>query len=337
MVLITGATGLVGSHLALHLVEHGERVRAIYRDQSHTKFTKKIFAYYQKPHLFDVIEWHQAPLTDIPALDEAFRDITEVYHCAAFISFDRDADEQLRKTNIEGTANIVNLSIAHKIRKLCHVSSIAALGDLKPGEKLIDEETEWNPEKHHSDYSISKFGAEMEVWRGLQEGLQAVIVNPGVILGPVPECNGEIRGSGSIFSAVADDLIFYTKGSTGFVAVTDVVAIMFRLMKSDISGERFAVIENNYKYREIVNTIADAMKVRRPRILATPWMTSLSWKIDWLLNKLTGKKRLMYRDLAASLHSTDKFSNKKIVKTLDYHFTPIPEYIARIAGFYKSA
>ena len=185
MVLITGATGLVGSHLALHLLENNERIRAIYRTKTSIEKTKSLFKLYGKESLFEQIEWIEADINDIPSLEIAFKGVEYVYHCAALISFDPKDEKKLRKINIEGTANIVNFCLAFNVKKLCHVSSIAALGDLMEHETLITEETIWNPEKHHSDYAISKYGAEMEIWRGLQEGLPVVIINPGVILGPV--------------------------------------------------------------------------------------------------------------------------------------------------------
>ena len=333
MVLITGATGLVGSHLALHLLEHGESVGAIYRSPLSTDFTKAVFKLYGKEMLYEQIRWLQADINDIPSLETAFDGITEVYHCAALISFNRNDEEQLRKVNIEGTANIVNLCLAHNVAKLCFVSSVAALGDLKPHEEIVTEETEWNPEKHHSDYAITKYGAEMEIWRGQQEGLETVVVNPGVILGP--SIKGFNRGSGEIFTAIENELPFFTKGTTGFIAVSDVVKIMRLLMKSDISGERFTLVESNYDFEDIGNTIADALGVKRPWIHAKPWMISLAWRTDWLIEKIIGKKRLLYRDIAKSLHATEQFSNRKIKDLLDYEFQDSKQYIVEIASRLK--
>ncbi|HEX8269967.1 MAG TPA: NAD-dependent epimerase/dehydratase family protein [Flavobacterium sp.] len=335
MVLITGATGLVGSHLALHLLERGEKVRATYRKPQSRDYTKATFALYGKEALYEAISWYEADINDIPALTNAFAGVTEVYHCAAFISFNRKLEEKMRKVNIEGTANLVNLAIDFKIRKICFVSSIAALGDPKERETTITEETEWNPEKHHSDYAITKYGAEMESWRATQEGIDVVIVNPGVILGPVPPNVKSTQGSGEIFTAVANELPFYTNGGTGFVTVTDVVAIMFMLMKSDISGERFTIIEGNYTFRDIINTIADALKVKRPTIHALPWMTSLSWKLDWILSVIIGRKRQIYRDMAKSLHNREQLSNDKVVAALQYRFTDIHSYIREVVELQK--
>lgn len=328
MVLITGATGLVGSHAALFLLKKGISVRAIFRDADSKEKTRALFALYGDSDLFGDIEWIEADINDIPAMEPAFANITEVWHCAAMISFSSKDEEKLRKVNIEGTANIVNLAISYRVAKLCFVSSIATLGDLKEHDTVINEETEWNPEKHHSDYAISKYGAEMEIWRGQQEGLQTVIINPGVILGP----GFWHQGSGAIFSAIENDLPFYTNGSTGFVAVTDVVNIMFELMQRDISGERFCVIANNIVYRDLAFMIADALKVKRPAIHASRWMTEISWLLDKMISAITGAPRKMHRETARSLHTTDLYSNNKIRQQLDYEFLDINDYIVEVVA-----
>ena len=238
MILVTGGTGLVGAHLLLHLIENGEQVRAIYRTEANCVKTKALFSHYQKEPLFGAIEWIPGDILDIPSLEMAFQNIKQVYHCAALISFDPKDEDAIRKTNIEGTANIVNFCLAKKTEKLCFVSSIAALGDLAPHETEITETTEWNPEKPHSDYAISKYGAEMEVWRGQQEGLKVIIVNPGVILGP----GFPSQGSGTLFSTIKKGLSYYTLGTTAFIAIPDVINSMYRLMKSDCCNERFTLI-----------------------------------------------------------------------------------------------
>ncbi len=233
MVLVTGGTGLVGAHLLLHLIENGENVRAIYRNLNNIEKTKSVFELYKKGELFEKIEWVEADILDVSSLEIAFTNIDYVYHCAALISFDPKDEEALRKINIEGTANMVNFSIARAVKKFCYISSIAALGDLAAHETYITEETDWNPEKPHSDYAISKYGAEMEVWRGLQEGLDVIILNPGVIMGPIPKNKTNVQGSAELYVKVANGLSFYTLGSTGFVTITDVTRIANALMKSD--------------------------------------------------------------------------------------------------------
>ncbi len=331
MFLITGATGLVGSHLALHLLENNESVRAIYRTHSSIEKTKSLFTLYKKEFLFEKIEWIQADINDIPSLEIAFKNIEYVYHCAALISFDPKDEKQLRKINIEGTANIVNLCLAYTIKKLCYVSSIAALGNLKEYETTIDEETEWNPEFYHSDYAISKYGAEIEVWRGYKEGLPIVIVNPGVILGPGFWKNG----SGEIFSKVQKGLLFYTKGITGFVTVNDVVKIMTQLMKSNINGERYIVIAKNISFEKIVITIAKALNVNSPSIYAKPWITEIVWRIDWLLSTFFNCKRRLSKDMVQSLHSENFISNEKVKRDLDFTFQNVEIYCNEVVTFLR--
>lgn len=323
MVLVTGATGLVGSHLVLHLIGQGQEVKALFRDEKGKSRVKLVFEQYGKAALFNKIHWCQADIVTIPSLETAFMGVDTVYHCAALVSFDPKDEEKLRKTNIEGTANIVNFCIDKKVKKLCFVSSIAALGDLASNEKMITEETEWNPEKMHSYYAISKYGAEMEVWRAQQEGLEVVVVNPGVILAP----SFWKEGSGEIYQKVKKGLLFYTKGTTGFVSVRDVVAVMALLMKENISGERFVLVSENKTYQELVSIMAEALRVKKPKIYANWFLTGLAWRADWLMAFLFNKKRRLTKDLAYSLHSTDVYSNEKISKQFGFQFESLAAFV----------
>jgi dihydroflavonol-4-reductase len=326
MVLVTGGTGLVGAHLLIHLLEKGEKVSAIYRNLDNIQKTKSLFSLYKKESLYDSIHWIQADVLDIPSLENVFPGIDQVYHCAAKISFDPKEEDLVRKINIEGTANIVNFCLAFDIKKLCHVSSIAALGDLAAHESIITEETEWNPEKPHSDYAISKYGAEMEVWRGQQEGLKVIILNPGIIIGP----GFWDQGSGELFTKVKNGLPFYTKGSTGFIAVTDVVTIMYELMKSDIHGERFTLISQNITFQNLLFTIADSLKVKRPKYHATPFIMNTLSKLDWIASNIFGQKRQLSKASARSSYSNDLFSNEKTKNALNIEFIGVHDYIKKI-------
>ncbi|PZX93910.1 NAD-dependent epimerase [Flavobacterium aquariorum] len=328
MVLVTGGTGLVGAHLLIHLLEKGENVRAIYRNLDSTKKTKALFSLYQKNGLYDSIQWVQGDVLDIPTLENAFQEINQVYHCAAMISFDPKEEALVRKTNIEGTANIVNFCLANNVKKLCHVSSIAALGDLPEHESIITEETEWNPEKPHSDYAISKYGAEMEIWRALQEGLEVVIVNPGVIIGP----GFWDQGSGELFTRVKNGLSFYTNGLTGFVAVSDVVDVMYQLMKSSIHGERFTLISENIVFKDLLFSIADALKVKRPKYHATPFIMNALSNLDWVSSNIFGQKRQLSKASARSSYTTDLYSNEKIKNALNIKFEDVHNYIKEITN-----
>ena len=327
MVLVTGGTGLVGAHLLLHLVENGDAVRAIYRNITSIQKTKDLFALYKKESLFEKIEWVQADITDIPSLEMVFENVEYVYHCAALISFDPTDEDLLRKTNIEGTANMVNFCIAKAVKKLCFLSSIAALGDLKNNEKIITEESEWNPEKQHSDYAISKYGAEMEIWRGQQEGLDTVIVNPGIIIGP-----GFLeQGSGKLFKRVANGLSFYTKGVTGFIAVHDVVRITIQLMKNEYSNERFTLIAENLIFRDLLNAIADSLNVKRPFMHANPLLMNLLYRIDWFISTVFRQKRKLDQSTAKASYARNQYSNEKIMRVLGVEFLDIHRYIKGIS------
>ncbi len=339
MILVTGGTGLVGAHLLLHLLENNETtIRAIYRTKNSLEKTKSLFIQFQKVHLFEKIEWLKADIIDVPSLEIAFKNIEFVYHCAAKISFNPSDEERLRKINIEGTANIVNFCIDKKVKKLCYVSSIAALGDLafgqkglKEGEKIITEETEWNPEVLHSDYAISKYGAEMEVWRGFQEGLQVVIVNPGIIIG-----EGFFnQGSGKIFQSVKKGLPFYTNGSTGYVGVNDVVKSMYQLMKSTINGERFIVISENKTYKDVIYKIAESLHVKKPTFEAKKWLLQLVSTLESFVCFIFRLKRKLPKTSVHSLVNKDLYSNEKIINNLGFSFEKVDETIERVSKSFK--
>ncbi|EMQ95307.1 3-beta hydroxysteroid dehydrogenase/isomerase family protein [Xanthomarina gelatinilytica] len=331
MILVTGGTGLVGSHLLYQLTTNNNPVRAIYRNKNKLALTKKIFSYYsENPDiLFNKIDWVEADLLDIPLLTEAFKGITHVYHAAAFVSFEPDKYHLLRKTNIEGTANIVNLSIANKIEKLCYVSSVATIGSATSKDTL-NELTLWNPEADNSVYSITKYGAEMEVWRGTQEGLDAVIVNPGVIIGP----GIWNYGSGNIFKKVYNGLPFYTKGVTGYVGIEDVVLPMMKLMESPIKNERFILVSENWPYKQFIDKIATSLNVKAPSKKASSLLLQMGWRLDWLKHKLTGKRRRLSKQLVHTLNSKSVYDNTKLKTQLNYQFKPLEKSIKEVAGIF---
>lgn len=328
MILITGATGLVGSYLLLHLLQEEEQyVRAIYRDASRIARTKHIFELHNARDLFDRIHWQEADILDLPALEEAFIGITQVYHCAALVSFDPKDEKKLRKTNIEGTANIVNLSLTFGIKKLCHVSSIAALGEPLTPSIPITEKTEWNPELYHSDYALSKFGAEMEVWRGTQEGLSAVIVNPGVIFGR----GFTNEGSSELVNKVNRGLPFYTDGITAIVAVEDVVSCMYQLMQNPTKNERYLLVAANVTNRELLGEIATLLQKKPAHFKVNRIGLSLAWRLDAFVSLITGKKRSFTRAIAKASLSTFVYDSSKIEETLSFQFSPYNHFLAVIS------
>ncbi|MFD2908850.1 NAD-dependent epimerase/dehydratase family protein [Flavobacterium ardleyense] len=326
MILVTGGTGLVGSHLLVQLLQDNEEVKALYRTEKQIEKVRKVFIFKNHEALFEKINWVKADITDIPSLEPAFENITKVYHCAALISFDPNDEDELRKVNIEGTANIVNCCIDFKVKKLCYVSSIAALGDTKENETIVTEETEWNPEKLHGDYAITKYGAEMEVWRGFQEGLEVVIVNPGVIFGyGFPD-----KGSGLLIKVVKKESSFYTKGNIGIVSVEDVTFCMIQLMRSEISGERFTLVGENVNIKDLLYYLAEILKVNPPKIYATKAITSLGWRLDWLISKIAFRKRKLTRATAKASHSKELYEAQKLTNTLGFNFQKKESYLSKI-------
>lgn len=328
MILVTGGTGLVGSHLLYHLSLENESIRAIYRSISSIEKVKNVFlSYTNDATFFEKIEWFQADITDVPSMIPAFFGVKQVYHCAAFISFNPKDYREMRKINIHGTAIIVNLAIDAKVEKFCYVSSIASVGESLTNE-VITEENEWNKELDNSGYSITKFGAEMEVWRASQEGVKVIIVNPGVILG-----NGFWdSGSGKLFSQVYNGFDYYTEGITGFVAVKDVVKAMILLMKSDVYNERFIVVSENKSFKEIFFLIAAAFGKKSPSKKVTSLQTEIFWRVAWLVSKISGKEPLLSKYSARSAHHVSFYSSEKIEKNLNFEFQKIENSIQEIVA-----
>ncbi len=324
MILVTGGTGLVGAHLLLHLTQKSIPIRAIYRTEKSLKKVEKIFSYYSNNalELFSKIEWVNADLNNLPNLENAFKGIDFVYHAAAFISFNERDFEILEKTNVEGTANIVNLCIAHKVKKLCHVSTIGAI-DKSIGNKQATEENEWIGQNINV-YARTKYSAEMEVWRGTQEGLKVVIVNPGIIIGP----GFWNSGSGSFFTNGNKNRNYYPPGGTGFISVKDLVSVMEFLMLSPIENERFIAISENKTYKEILDLIADGLGKRRPKHQLKKWQLHIGASLDWLKSILTGKERILTRNTVKSINHIEIYNTDKLKASYNLPFEPIKETIA---------
>ncbi|CAL2092670.1 Nucleoside-diphosphate-sugar epimerase [Tenacibaculum sp. 190524A02b] len=333
MILVTGGTGLVGSHLLYHLAVANEEIIAIYRTEDRINNVKKIFSYYTKntSSLLTKIKWIKADITDIPSLKTVFSHaITKVYHCAALVSFNPKDYKKMRRVNIDGTANIVNFCIDSNIEKLCFVSSIAAIGDSING-KPITESNEWIDHEENHGYAITKYGAEIEVWRGSQEGINIVIVNPGVILGS----GFWEEGSGKLFKQIYNGFKFYTEGVTGFVAIQDVVKAMITLTNSTITNERFILVSENKSFKEILFSIADGFKKKRPSIKIGKFTSNIAWRIDWVLSKVIRKSPLLTKNSAKSAHNKTYYSSNKIKKSnISFEFTPIEESIHSICADY---
>lgn len=321
MILVTGGTGFLGSTVIKRLVENGTAVIALKRNTSNIPENLKASS---------LIEWVDADITDYFALSELFERVTQVYHCAAKISYQKEDAEHMMHINTEGTRHIVNLSIEYGAR-LLHVSSIAALGSNKLG-RPVDEKDKWEYDIHMSNYSLSKYKSELEVWRGITEGLDAVIINPSVIMGT----SSTKSGSAAIFNLIQKGIKIYPPGSVGIVDVDDVADIMLLLMnKKEITAQRYVLNSENISNKELLQQIAALLGKKAPTIAATPFMLQLAWRAAKLLALVTGKRPALTEESARASAERLLYSNAKITKELNYTFKPLYKTLQEMASTYS--
>lgn len=318
MILVTGGTGFLGSHLIRALVAAGKPVRALYRQQPSPRLQD----------ISDKIEWVPGDILDIFTLEDALVGVTQVYHCAAIVSFQAADKDRLLKINVEGTANVVNMALDAGVEKLLYVSSVAAIGRAREN-AAVNEACEWEDSKNNSRYSISKFQGEMEVWRGIAEGLDAVIVNPSIILGS----GFWDDGSGVLLKNAWKEFPYYTGGVNGFVDVEDVVHAMIQLMDSDIHAERFILSADNWDYQRLFTTMANALGKKPPHIAAKPWMAEVVWRLEKVKGMITGKRPLVTKETARTAQMKVYYENNKVINALPgFKFRPLEDTIQRIAA-----
>ncbi|MEP7109610.1 MAG: NAD-dependent epimerase/dehydratase family protein [Ferruginibacter sp.] len=299
MILVTGGAGLLGRELIKQLLSKGKQVRAI--------FNKTPLPDFHSNHL----QQFQCNILDIIGLEELMQGVDEVYHCAAIISFELSRKREMFKINVEGTTNVVNAALSTGVKKLVHVSSVSALG--RPGQnEPINESMNWTEETGNSYYGNSKYLGELEVWRGIGEGLDAVIINPSIIFGEA-DWN---TGSSQIFKTIYDEFPWYTEGITGFVDVRDVAKAMIALMESNISGERFIISAENRSYRDVFNLIANAFGKKQPYKKVTPFIAAIVWRLEAIKSLLTGNKPLITRETAGTALANTHYENSKLPEFL---------------------
>ncbi len=328
MIFVTGGTGLIGSHL-LYLLCKTEttRIKAIYRDESKIKNVKKVFEHYDSvagSELFKKIDWAVCDILNLPELKEEMTGTEYVYHCAALVSFRKKDFRKLIQINRIGTANIVNLSLDLTIKKLCYVSSTAAIGKpINTVSRELTEDEKWNPDTKVSGYSMSKHLAEKEVWRGIEEGLSAVIVNPSVVFGA-----GDWNESSlTIFKNVNKGLAFYPPGGNAFVDARDVVSVMMNLMRSDSNAERYLCIGENASFKKMLSTIATELNKKPPSIKVGKFLMGIAWRLAWLVSLFSSKPASLTKASIKSSFETTHFSNEKVTKELYYTFKKLDEMI----------
>jgi len=323
LILVTGGTGFLGSYLVRYLVRDSFRVRVLKRPESDLSLVGEAR---------DKVEWAEGDVLDITSLEEAMDGVKKVYHAAAVVSFHPSERKKMIKVNAEGTANVVNMALAKNVEKLLYVSSSSALR--KPGtERLIDESEE--PEKAGLDsfYGISKFLGEREVWRGIAEGLNAVIVNPAMLLGAGRWKDSSVR----IFDTISRGQFFYPLGSNGYADVRDAARLIIQLMESNISGERFIISAENRTYQEVIYEIARSLNVRRPPFPLKAWLTPIAQAVDWLRAKASGTKPVFTSEVARIASASVRYDNQKIKSVLRYEFTPLSDVIEESADKFRKS
>ncbi len=331
MILVTGGTGFLGAHLLYHLTTKGEKVKALKRNNSSTKLLENIFSFYTNnpAPLIANIEWVEGDILDVQSLIEAFKNIELIYHTAAMVSFDPNEREKLLETNINGTANVVNAALSAGVTKLCHVSSIAALGRAGNND-ITNEESPWIPYKNISAYAISKHEGELEVWRGMAEGLKTVIVNPSVILGP----GNWNAGSSKLFTTVFNGLKVYTKGINGYIDVNDVAKAMIWLIDNNIYGKHFALNSENISYKQLFEWMANALQVTPPTIKAGRIASATVWRILKIISLFSNKPPFITKDTALTANKIHRYSSEKFKSISKIKFISVYDSIKKTSDIF---
>lgn len=323
-ILVTGGTGFLGSYIIKELVEKGYSVRA-------TRRSKQV-PNWLPANIFEKVEWVEGDILDVVALDQALEGMDAVIHSAAMVSFVASDKKQMYKVNVEGTANVVNMAIEKKVKRLIHISSVAALGRSAKGGH-VNEEKKWEESKVNTHYARSKQKSELEVWRGIGEGLEAVILNPSTILGYGDWNNG----SSAIFKNIYHEFPWYTRGVNGFVDVNDVAKVTIMMLESDLNEERFIVNGDTWSFKKLMDQIAGAFGKKPPRKETSPFLMGFAWRWESFKSFFTGKRPLLTKESARVAMSKTWFENDKLLKHLPgFSFTPLEETIQKSCEKYQA-
>ena len=321
-IFITGGTGFLGSYLIKELIEKNYDVRAIRRNG-------KLPSYISK-EIFDKVEWVDGDILDVISLEEAMEGMDSVIHAAAIVSFGKKDREPMYQVNVEGTANVVNIALEKNIKRLVHISSVAALGRTANGGS-VNEEKKWEESKVNTHYAKSKYKAELEVWRGISEGLNGVILNPSTFLGYGDWNNG----SCAIFKNVYEEFKWYTPGINGFVDVQDAARATIALMETDITEQRYIINGDNWAFKKLQDTIALNMGKKKPTRPTTPFLMNIAWRMEKVKSFFSGKKPFLTKDSARVAQSKTYFENDKLLKALPgFSFTPLEQTITEASKKY---
>ena len=334
MDLITGSCGIVGIHLLNAYTSAGERVRALYRKESDRTIVRRVFEHYsdQADELLDRIEWVEGDLHDMGSLTDAMAGIRRIHHAAAMVSFDPRDARRLFKVNAEGTANVVNAALLQGVERICHVSSTAAIGQADPRIER-NEALPWQSDRNTSSYAASKYAAELEIYRGIAEGLDAVIVNPCVIIGP----GAAGRSTMTLIGKLHEGTRFFPPGSNAVVDARDVAQCMRQLIEVAPTGERYLLVGENITYKDLFSKAAKAFGNKAPSIELSPALLELGWRVERMRTALFGGKPFVTR---ATVHSSiiqRKYSSKKVKDLLGYEFRSADDALRNVAAYLKGS
>lgn len=329
MILVTGSTGLLGSHVVCELVSHGYDVRALYRSENRKRNVLHVLQHYfpeKAQELYDRIDWFEGSILDLTDLEDAMQGCEKVVHCAALVSFHRRDFWRLFEHNRKGTANVVNTALHLGIRQLVYVSSTAAVGtDSEFTDGIRRETNHWNANEKVSGYSLSKYSAEKEVWRGIEEGLPAAIVNPSLLFGPGSWDDSSLK----IMRTLSEGLGYYTSGANAVVDVRDVAQVIRLLIEHNISGERYLVAGHNIRFKDLFEAICLQLGVKAPSKLAGPFLTGLAWRLAGIAARFKGKRPTLTKESAESSQSTTVYSSEKVLKQFpEFRFHSLEDTIA---------
>ena len=324
MIFVTGGTGLVGSYVLRALRARGLAVRALHR----------------APVPADTapgVEWLAGDLLDTDLLRAALTpDVTHVFHCAGLVSYAPQDEDRLLRVNVEGTAAVVDACLELPGIRLAHVSSVAALGGAAgapaaPGaSRTVSETATWDLGAAHPAYATSKYLGELEVWRGVAEGLSAVIVNPSVVLGP----GDWHRGSTRLLRYAHQQHRFYTRGLVNFVDVRDVAA-QFLALALDwpaLRGERYVLSADAVPLADFFQQAAAAMQRRPPTVAVPDWAAEVIWRLEHARAVLTGARPLITKDTARAGRQPVVYSAAKVQQATGLGFRPLAETLAWCAA-----
>jgi dihydroflavonol-4-reductase len=337
MIYVTGGTGMLGAHLLYRLTKSGYQVRALKRETSNLNQIKKIFSYYsseeEAEQLLAKIEWADGDLLDRDSIKLHLKGVNFIIHAAAMVSFSRRDRNAMLHNNVEGTANLVDLARESGINRFCHVSSTSALGNPPEGVPASEEHV-WNNSRKRTAYGKSKFLSEMEVWRGMNEGMEVLIVNPGVIIGP----GNWDTGSPQLFKTIWNGFQFYTEGGTGFVDVLDVSEAIVSMIDQPqweiVRNQRYVLVARNVKFREFFNLVADNLGKKRPTIPAGDWLLAIAWRLALIVSWFSSSRPAITRDSVNGSNQMSDYDGSHITRLIPFQYRTVEESVGRVAKIF---